>query len=325
MMNRRQWLVCWLPVCLAVALLSGAAVAADKFPQKPITIICTFGAGGTADLTSRIWADYLKKEWRIPVTVVNVTGGATVPAVQELYHAQPDGYTVMNDSNSSSSMLPIAVKDIPFNVMERTYIASLTYFPQVFVVPAASPIKTLKDLEAEAKRSPDDFTWTSLGGTGGQDYTARQFFKAIGVDVYRTKPISGKSGTDAARLTAGGNVKMGLTAPSSGLPSIQGGLIRPLAIAGKERFHALPEVPTTIELGYPSIVAVQWNGISAPAKLPPDVIDAWEKALQKMNKDPEVIEKLKKIGVSTLYLNAKETREYVAKEMMEVKSLWGVQ
>jgi tripartite-type tricarboxylate transporter receptor subunit TctC len=83
-------------------------------------------------------------------------------------------------------------------------------------------------------------------------------------------------------------------------------------------------VPTTPELGYSSIVAVQWNGISAPAKLPPDIVDAWEKVLQTMNKDPEVIARLKKIGVSTLYLNSKETREYVEKEMAEVKSLWGV-
>jgi len=322
MLNRRRWLGQWLPVCLAVALLPGAAAAADKFPTKPITIICTFGAGGTADLTSRIWADWLKREWKVPVNVVNVTGGATVPAVQELYHAQPDGYTVMNDSNSSSSMLPIAVKDLAFNIMDRTLIASLSYFPQVFVVPAASPAKTVKDLEAEAKRAPDEFTWTSLGGTGGQDYTARQFFKAIGVDVYRTKPISGKSGTDAARLAAGGNVKMGLTAPSSGLPSMQGGFIRPLAIAGKERFFGLPDVPTTIEAGYPSVVAVQWNGISGPAKMPSDVVDAWEKALQKMNQDADVIAKLKKIGVSTLYLNSKETRDYLEKEMAEVKSLW---
>ncbi|GHU19346.1 hypothetical protein FACS189475_06400 [Betaproteobacteria bacterium] len=315
----------WLGLSVALLALGWAVSGqcADKYPSRAIDFICPFGTGGSSDATNRVITDYLKNVWKVPVNMVSKPGGATVPASLEIYNAAPDGYTLLADT-SATSMLPIAVNEVPFDIQERTFIATIFSFPQVFVVPANSPIKTMKDLEAEAKRSPETFTWTSMGGTGSQDFTARQFFKAIGVDVSKTKPVVGKGGGDAATLTAGGHVVMGIVAPNTGAPLIKGGLMVPLAITTEKRIPMYPDVPTTAEVGFPTVNFGQWGGVSGPPKTSPDVVEAWDEAVQNMIKDPKFISKLDSMGVLITYKNAKDTKDFVIKETQEAKDLWGI-
>jgi tripartite-type tricarboxylate transporter receptor subunit TctC len=321
MSKARQWL--GLSIVLFALGWGSVGQCADKYPSRAIDLICPFGAGGSSDATNRFIADYLKNVWKVPVNMISKPGGATVPASLEIYNADPDGYTLLADT-SATSMLPIAVKEVPFNVLERTFVATIFSFPQIFVVPADSPIKTMKDLEAEVKKSPETFTWTSMGGTGSQDFTARQFFKAIGVDVFKTKPVVGKGGGDAATLTAGGHVVMGIVAPNTGLPMIKGEIIRPLAITTEKRIAMYPDLPTTAEVGYPTVNFGQWGGVSGPPNMPPAIVEVWDKAIQDMVKDPKFISKLDSMGVLVVYKNAKDTRDFVIKETQEVKDLWGV-
>ena len=295
-----------------------------KYPTRAIDIIVPFSAGGGADLVNRIMTSYVRKSLGVPVNVINKPGGNTVPACLELYHAVPDGYTLLGDNNPSSSMLPIVVKNLPFKIMDRTFIAITSISPMIIFVPSASPIKSLKELEIEAKKSPENFTWTSMGGAGSHDFVARQFLKAIGVDVLKTKPVMCQGGSQAAALTAGGHVVMGMNSIPSSLSVIKGGMVRPLAITSKNRWPDLPDLPTTEELGYPGIDYLYWNGTSGPPKLPPHVVEVWDKVLQEMLKDPEVISQLKNVGAIPFYRNAREAREYVLKEAEEVEKLWSL-
>ena len=298
--------------------------AQEKYPTRPIEIICPYSPGGSVDLSARIAADYVKRKWGVPANVTNKTGGNTVPACVEVYSARPDGYTLLEDTQNSTSMLPIAVKNLPFKIMDRTFVGIWNMTPQMMFVPSNSPIKNLKDLEAEIKKSPETFTWTSLGGVGAQDYCLRQFLKAIGVDVLKTKPIICAGGAQATTLTGGGHVKLGAGTIASTIGGLQAGVVRAIAITGEERVQELPDIPTFAEQGYPTVTTTQWNGLSGPPKMPAHILDMWDKLLQDMLKDPEVISKMKKFGLIPVYHNPTAMRELVMKQTEEVEILWGL-
>jgi tripartite-type tricarboxylate transporter receptor subunit TctC len=302
---------------------STPAVSQQKYPSKPIELTVSYVAGGGVDLSARLMASFMNKKWQVPVNVVNKPGGNHVPGLLEVYKAAPNGYSVIQDSLGSSGMLPIAVKSLPFNVMERTFIGIFSEAPMVLSVPPGSTIKNLKDLEAEVKKDPTVFTWTSIGGASPQDYTMRKFFRLIGVDVFKTKPIMSQGAAQAVTLTAGGNVKVGVASVAASLAAIKSGTIRPLAVTAKVRTTSLPDVPTTTEAGFASIYITDRYGPSGPPKLSADVIEAWNKALKEMLEDQEAVGKMKSIGLMPLYLDSNETRAYVGKTIEEVKELYG--
>jgi tripartite-type tricarboxylate transporter receptor subunit TctC len=327
MCQRKKWFLHGLLFVMVMFILtgwSGEVQSQPKYPTRAIDIIVPFSAGGGADLVNRIMTSYMRKSLGVPVNVINKPGGNTVPACLELYHAAPDGYTLLGDNNPTSSMLPIVVKNLPFKIMDRTFIAVTSISPMIIFVPFTSPIKSLKDLEMEAKKNPENFTWTSMGGAGSHDFVIRQFLKAIAVDILKTKPVMCQGGAQAAALTAGGHVVMGMNSIPSSLSVIKGGMVRPLAITSKNRWPDLPDLPTTEESGYPGIDYLYWNGTSGPPKLPSHVVEVWDKVLQEMLKDPEVISQLKNVGAIPFYRNAREAREYVLKEAEEVEKLWSL-
>lgn len=315
---------CLLMAIAAVVTVAGQADAQPTYPARAIDIVVPMSPGGSTDLSARLIATYVNQKWKVPVNVINKPGGNCVPGSLEVFSSAPDGYTLLMDGSSSTYLMMAAVRNLPFKLMDRTFTGSVIGTPHIIVVPASSPVKTLKDLEAEAKKDPGSFTWTSLGGVGGQDFLIREFLDTIGVDVKKTKPILAKGGAESITLTAGGHVKMGGSSVSSAIPAIQGGLIRALAVTSKERSPDLPDVPTTAEVGYPAVDVVNWLGISGPAKLPASVIAAWDAAMQDMLKDPEVQKKMKNIGVRPFYLDANKTVDHVNGKIKIVSRVWGL-
>lgn len=216
------------------------------------------------------------------------------------------------------------VKDLPFKIMDRAFIAVTAYGPGVIIVPSNSPYKNLEDMATDAKKDPENFTWGSQGGIGGTDYQTRRFLKAIGVDVLKTKPIMTQGGAAGAALVAGGHIKVSFSAISSALPHIQAGNVRALGVLWKERDEALPNVPSMVELGYPTVPSTFFTGLSGPPKLPSYIVDIWDRTLKEMQKDPEYISRLKSLGFRQIYLNAHEMRELVSKDMQEAAEVYGV-
>jgi tripartite-type tricarboxylate transporter receptor subunit TctC len=300
------------------------AHAQKKYPVRPVDIVVAAPAGGSTDLAARIVSVYVSKKWSLPVNVINKPGGNNVPGLLEVYTATPDGYTLIGDGMSQSYMMVVAVKNLPFKVMDRTFIASVSDSPLIIVVASSSPYKSLKDLESEAKKNPESFTWGSQGGSGAPDFATRQFFKSIGVDALKTKPVLVRGGSDSASLAAGGHIKMAMVTAAAGFSIIKGGLVRGLAVCDKKRCRDFPDIPTTEELGYPDIDAVVWNGISGPPNLPAPIVEMWEKELEGMVKDPEVITKMRNIGLTPSFRSSNETREMVRKKIDEAERLWGL-
>ena len=142
-----------------------------------------FVAGASTDSSARVIAQMLEARWGVPVKVVNKPGGNTVPAVTEVMAAKADGTTFLVDNIASSAMLDTVVKNLPFKVIDRTFVAVTAYTPMMFIVHPNSPFKTLQGRRDALKREAETFTWTSLGGVGAQDMVFRQFCVAAGVDI----------------------------------------------------------------------------------------------------------------------------------------------
>lgn len=300
----------------------GSAAAQEKYPAKAIELIVPFAAGGSTDLGGRVLAKQLEAKWGVPVRIINKPGGNTVPAVSDVMRSAPDGYTLLMDGPPQSSMLETVVKNLPFKTTDRTFIAIAAYTPMKFVVPYDSPFKTLKDAADAVKKDPGTFTWTSLGGAGAQDMAFRQFFKAVGVNVSKTRAIQLKGGSEAITLTAGGHVKLGVGSYSSIAAPLDAKRIRVLAVASPERWPNLPDSPTTVEAGFPSIEVLYWIGVSGPPKLPAHIVKVWDDALRELSSSKEYREGMLKVGLLPLYKNAKDMAERVEKEATQTKALY---
>ena len=320
--SRRLFCVGLISVLILVFLaLTGVSQAAEQYPTRTIDIIVPFAPGASVDLSTRVVADFLRREWKVAVNVINKPGGNTIPACLEVDKATPDGYYMFAENQNSASMVLAIFEDLPFKPLNRSLVAMTITAPNIVIVPSGSPIKSLKDLEAEAKKDPETFTWTSLGGTSTQDVTSLQFFKAIGVDVSKTKAIISSGGAIAVTQTAGGHVKMGVGTSSGALAAVKSGLVRPLGITSKTRFPDFPDVPTMIELGYPSIDCTMWVGLSGPPRLPVDVVAKWSAAMKKISKDPKYIEQMGRVGATVRHLDPQELREHILKETANLESL----
>jgi len=310
-------------VSITVALVligwAGTVESQPKFPTRAIEIIVPFAAGGGVDLTARIQASYLSKKWGVQVNVVNKPGGITVPANLELYRAEPDGHTVIEEA---STICFLSVRKLPFEIMDRTFIAITNMGPQVIYVPSSSPYKTLKEVAVAAKSNPENFTWASLGGPSSSDFQIIRFLGEAGVDFRRTKAIGTQGTSQMVTLVAGGHAMLGASSGTAAMPALNAGTLRALAVSGSERYVDLPDIPTAAEAGYPKANVYNWFGISGPPKMPSYITNIWEKAIEEMLKDPEVVARLRNIWQAPFYHNSRETREVVSRTIAEVKTVW---
>jgi tripartite-type tricarboxylate transporter receptor subunit TctC len=308
-----------MTILLTLIGWAGIVASQPKYPNRAIEIIVPFSAGGGQDLTARITAAYLNKKWEIPVNVVNKPGGNTIPANLELYRAAPDGYTVYADGATTCFL---AVRKLPFDLLERTFVATSNMGPQILFVPSSTPFKNLKDVARALKENPETFSWASLGGPSTTDFQIIQFIKEAGIDVQKTKPIMSQGVSQCVILVAGGNAMLGSGSGTAALPALKAGTIRALAVSGTERYIDLPEVPTSAEAGFPKATVDNWFGISGPPKLPQVIVDTWNQAFQEMLKDPDVISKLRNIWQRPYYHNSRQMREMAVKLTTEIKEVW---
>jgi tripartite-type tricarboxylate transporter receptor subunit TctC len=180
----------------------------------------------------------------------------------------------------------------------------------------------MQDAIAQARKDPATFSWTSLGGAGAQDYTFRQLFRSIEVDVRNTRPIASKGGAEAVTMTAGGNVTLGAGSWSAVAPLLASGKLRALAVASPARFPSIPEVPTMAEIGYPSVEILFWFSVSGPPNIPAPIVKAWDEALTAISTDPKFLETLSNIGMVPYVHSAERVRTMVEKEKKVVEALW---
>ncbi len=298
-----------------------------SYPTKSIQVIIPWSAGGSTDLVGRVMATHLSEKWKLPVVTVNKTGGLGIPGTLEALSSRPDGYTVLVETNASSSLLEAWAKSVPFDIKERTYLAQVTELPHIFFVPAASPWKTLDDVANTVKRDPAGIKWGWMGGTGGVDVPVAQFMAALiakGLDpdnIKKIKWITFPGGAPIATGLAGGHLDIGVTSAASAGALVSAGKIRPIAAGGPRRDILLPNCPSAIEAGWPTVSRIYWVGFSGPKNLPSQVVKRWVDTIREIIQDPKVEAEFKKLGILTQFRGGDEFRKFVLDEAKEIKSL----
>ena len=313
-----------LLIILPISIIFGGNCRAGDWPNKPITVIVPWPNGAGTDLIPRILAVKMSKMLGVPINVVNKPGGAGIIGTLEAVKSPPDGYTVFADCGGTSSIQYGWGKNLPYKVEERTYIARLTSNPQCVIVPASSPWTSVEDLVISIQSNPSSISYAMIGGTGVPDVNTVQFLSALtakGIDVSRTRAVSYKGTGEVLPAVAGGHISFSFAGPGMSMPLISAGKIRGLAVTSAERFKDWPVVPTTAEVGFPSVNTVFWVGLSGPPGMPDRIVRILDDTLRECINDPDIVGQLDRIGVLPFYLPQGEYRKFVIDSGEEIKAL----
>ena len=253
-----------------IAVCFGVSSAVAGFPERPITLICPWGAGGGTDTVARALAAAMEKDLGQPVNVVNRTGGSGIIGHSALASAKADGYTIGTINVDLSQLVCKGLTDLSY--AKFTQIALINAAPAGLEVNAKSSFQTAQELLDAIKRDPPRTYKASGTGTGGIWHLAwAGWLYKSGVDPAKVPWVPTKGEAPSLKDLASGSVDA-VTAPlSSALPLIKAGKIRPLANMDTERFGPLPDVPTLQEATGTEWSCFTWRMIGAPAGLPDDV------------------------------------------------------
>lgn len=312
--SRRQ-----LVVGAAASLALPRLAFAQAFPAQPIKYICPWPAGGSTDAVMRSIADSASKSLGQKVIVENKPGAGGMLGANELVNAKPDGYTL--------AQLPHGVFRIPHmqkvqfdTLKDFTWIACLTGYTFGLVVPADSPIKSIKDLVDYAKANPEKFTYGSTGIGTSPHLAVEEFAQRAGIKLTHV-PFKGNA--DNMQAVLGGHT-MAASDATGWAPHVDAGKLRLLATYGSKRTKRWPNVPTLDELGYKTVSDSPF-GVCGPKGMDPAVVKALHDAFKKTLEDPAVLATFDKFDQSVIYMDTdaytKWARETYAAERATIERL----
>ena len=302
----------------AVATLSATPFARADYPDRQITIIVCFPAGGGADVAARLIGTPLGEALGGTAIIENRGGAGGNIGITAAMRAPPDGYTLLVCSSAfvvNPSLYAQAAYD-PFKDFEP--IMTLGASPNVVTVPAQSEIKSLPEFIAKAKANPGKLNWTSPGA-GTTPYLAGEVIKLRTGITMEHIPFAGAGPATTAVL--GGQVDMYSANIGSVSSLIEGGKVRPLAVTALKRWPELPEVPTLEELGIKDAVSDTFYGLYAPAGTPQPIIGRIVKELTAILARPDVKEKFAKAGMPVVSESPAVFRQRIAREVPMYKEI----
>ncbi len=284
---------------------------ATSYPGRPIRLIVPVPPGGSSDGMARVLAQHLTERWGHQVLVDNRPGAAEVIGTDIVAKAIPDGRTLALVS-LRYSVNPSLLK-LPYDTLADFAPVTMTAaVGNVLVVPAGSPLKSVKDVIAAAKQKPGVLTFASSGIGGAPHLTGEFFALTTGI---RMTHIPYKGGGPAIAELVGGNVSMSFASMTSSLGFIKSGRLRPLAVSSQERSRQLPDVPTMAQAGVPNIVVRDWQGIVAPARTPMPIVDKLAADIGRILRDPANQDRFAAMGLEVIASTPNEFGEAIASEM----------
>jgi tripartite-type tricarboxylate transporter receptor subunit TctC len=264
-----------LTAVLALAL--PAPVTAAPFPEKPITLVVPFEAGGSTDVSARVVAKALSEVVRQPVVVLNQPGAGGRIGTRRVATSEPDGYTLLWGSGSTLAVAPVLYPD-------QTYLTTLVPVglgalqPFLFVTSPEAGAKTVGELVALAKRKPDVLNFASAG-VGSSNHLLGEIFMSSTATKFVHVPYKGATSARDAVMRGDAQLMDEVLAPL--IQQVKAGQLVPLLITSEKRDPSLPNVPTAAEAGLPDLAITGFFGLMAPPKAPPDVIAALNAAMKK--------------------------------------------
>jgi len=275
--------------CSLFLLLAAAQAGAQAWPAKPVRFIVPFPPGGSTDVAARTLADRLTRAMDAQFVVENRAGGGGAIGTTEVARAAPDGYTILFAADPVTT-LNLVVKNLSYDTL-RDFVAvtQVTTQPLAVAVHASVPAKDIGELIAYAKANPGKLSFCHSGTGTGQHMSGELLKRMAGIDIVH---VPYKGGAPAVQDLVGGQVPMGVLGSTPLIPHHKAGRIRILAFTSKERFSAMPEVPTLHESGFPGFDTTQWLGLLAPRGTSAEVVQRLHVETAKALALPEVRERL---------------------------------
>lgn len=284
-----------LIVAAFAVLLLTAPAGAQTYPSKPIRLIVPFPPGGGTDTVSRLVAQELQKSTGWVIVVENKAGAGGMIGLQEAARARNDGYEIVMGQVDNIVIAPAVQRTSSIDpVKELTPVIQVASSPFLFMAAADSKYKTLEDWVAEAKANPGKITY-GTAGYGTFTHLAVELLQNAG--KFKALQVPYKGAAPAISDLLGGHIPMAALSIASGMPHIQGGKVRGLAVTSAARSPALPNVPTVAESGFPGFEANGWLGILVPNGTPPDIIAKLNGEIAKVMQSAEMKKQLLAQGV----------------------------
>lgn len=298
----------------AVFLVAAQPGWAQTFPAKPIRVINPFGVGSATDVIPRIILEQVQQNIGQPVLLEARPGAGGTTGTAQVVNAEPDGYTLLVNS-SAHTLTPAMYKALSFDpTRDLVGVAMLGVMPQVLITSPAAGLKTLKDFVADAQAKPGTYNYASTGVGAATHVSVEKFRLAA---KFEATHVPFKSGAEGISEVVAGRINFYFCPIGTALPFIQEGRLLGLAVSTPKRAVALPDVPTTIEAGYPNSDYTFWFALFAPAKTPRPIVERLHQEAMKALEAPSVKSRLSQNGVEPLALTPAELDRLVASEIAD--------
>jgi tripartite-type tricarboxylate transporter receptor subunit TctC len=280
-------MTCRLLLALASALTMALAHAQD-YPSRPIRIVVPYPAGGSADLVPRAVAEKLQTMWGQPVLIENRPGAGGNIGAESVYHADPDGYTLLSTPPGPLVVNQNLYRKLAFDPAKFVPVSIIAEIPNVLLVNPKLPVYRIKDVIDYAKANPGKLNYGSQGSGSTSHLTAELFKSTAGLRITHV-PYKGSAPAMAALLA--GEIDLMFDNLGVTLPQVRAGKLRALAVCSENRVASLPGVPAMSE-GLPGFVSVTWVGVVAPPGTPEPVADKVSAAIDGAIHAPDVAKRL---------------------------------
>jgi tripartite-type tricarboxylate transporter receptor subunit TctC len=308
-------------MCAIIGAMCATAVlpsiAAAAWPERPITLLHGFGAGGNADVTARVVAERLAERLGQKVVVEQKPGAGGRVAAGFVARAPADGYTLFMLPGGHASGAAMQEQMSYHPIDDFTFIGLVTEIPFIVATYPEHAIKTVPDLIAAAKKAAEPIVYATSGTGTGQHFSAELFAAMAGIKL---KHLPSQGGTAVPTMLLGKHIELGFEPPPTLLELLKDGKLRAIATTGPKRFFALPDVPVIGET-IPGYQVTSYFGLAGPPSLPADVVKRLNAETVAMTTDPETVEKLKILGSTPLSSTPEGFKERVASDIQRWRKL----
>ncbi|MGM9490354.1 Bug family tripartite tricarboxylate transporter substrate binding protein [Ideonella sp. YS5] len=298
-------------LAFAALLLSGPSHAQDFPPQKSVTLVVGFAAGGAADAAARLIAKKLGENIGQTVVVDNRAGAGGNIAHQQVANGPADGTMLLFGSIGPLTIAPHVMKVSYDPFKDLAPVSGGVNFPNVLVVHKGVGVKTLTEFVTLAKKKPGGLDYASTGAGSASHLAGELFSQRAGIEMTH---VPYKGGAPALQDLLGERIASYFSAPPTALPHVEAGNLVPLATTGPTRPGYMPNIPTVAESGYPGFEALNWYAFVAPGKTPTPILDRWNVEIVKVLNDPSMKDALNKHGLTPQPTTRAELAAFMKKE-----------
>jgi tripartite-type tricarboxylate transporter receptor subunit TctC len=298
-------------IAFATVALSSGAQAQDNWPQRQVTVVVPFGAGGTTDMFARIFAQKMQEKHGTPFIVENRAGAGGNIGAAAVAKAPKDGYTLLVGTVSTHAINPFIYKSTGFDAEKDCQpVTLIARLPNLLAVNPKVPAKDVAEVIEYVKKNPGKLNYGS-SGAGTSTHLASELFQMMTGTKMNHLPY--RSSNDVMNSLAGGHIDLAFDNMTLAWPQAQSGAIRAIAVTSRERSPTAPDVPTVAET-LSGFEATSWHGLFAPAGTPRPVVDKLAAEVKRIFEAPETSAKLKEIGAVTAPMNPEEFAQFIAAE-----------